>query len=357
MKDLFKKMDNEMKKNLNELIDTKEWNIYRGKFVNAVESECNNYFLAKTLTTNSGSSAIELCLRTLGIGPGDEVIVPSFTFVATAQAVLLVGATPVLCETDKSTFNLSAENVEKKITSKTKAVIFVHLFGNPTGIDSIKQVCSKKSVYLVEDCAQGFGAELNGTKAGTFGDCGAFSFNACKHISSGDGGLFITNNKDLFKIAKGIRHAGLLEHNGIYTSHLIGGKNLMTEFQAAVLLPQLKNINQIMSNRIKNGKKIFDCLLKDGITVQKYDPKAKHVFQRVVFLARNELDANKLIDNNKFLEKVYPLALSEEPIIKKMGKVDSLTREKGLDFWRRHVSFTFLPFIDYKEFTDKFELK
>ncbi|MDD3083867.1 MAG: aminotransferase class I/II-fold pyridoxal phosphate-dependent enzyme [Candidatus ainarchaeum sp.] len=357
MEKLFEKIDSEIKSNLNSLVDTKNWNTYRGVFANSIEKRLNNFFSAKSLLTNSGSSTIELCLRVLNIGRGDEVIIPSFTFVATAQAVLMVGATPVLCQTDDS-FNLSANELEKKINKKTRAVIFVHLFGNPTGIEEVKKICDKNGLYLVEDCAQGFGAAIGNKKAGTFGDCSAFSFNSCKHFSCGDGGLFLTKSEKLFIKAKGIRHAGLIEKNKDFISYLIGGKNLMTEFQAAVLLPQIKRIDTIIDDRIKNGSMITNKLSQiNGIQTQKCEKNATHVFQRIVFLAENQNKAKKIIANNELIERVYPRALSEEPIIKKFGLIDEKTRNIGLDFWKRHASITFLPFVDYKNFVNAFELK
>jgi len=358
MKELFAQINNSMKENLSKLVDSKEWNVYRGKYVNAVEEECGKILGAMVLTTNSGSSSLELCLRTLEINEGDEVIIPSFTFVATAQAIMSVGATPVLCRTDPDTFNLSYADVEKKINKKTKAIIFVHLFGNPSGVEEISKICKKNKIYLVEDCAQGFGAKIGGKSVGTFGDCAAFSFNSCKHLSCGDGGAFVTTSKALYLKCKGIRHAGLLQNKkGEYVAELVGGKNLMTEFQAAVLLPQLEKWNELFNEREKVGSIIRNKLIHEKYCVQKSVSGAVHSYQRIVFLAKNKRYAQKLFVKNKFLEKIYERPLCLEPIIIKKAKIDSETKKEAIEFWERHLGITLQPFTDYLTFAENFKVE
>jgi perosamine synthetase len=359
MQKLFAKIDSSIKRNLIKLVDNKNWNIYRGEFVNKVERECYKFFNVRALTVNSGSSALELCLRALKIKSGDEIIMPSFTFVATAQAVLLVGATPVLCETDEDTFNLSVENIKKVITKKTKGIIFVHLFGNPSNIDSVLTLCKKKNLYLIEDCAQSFGASVFGKSVGTFGDCGAFSFNSCKHISCGEGGLFISKNKNIYERARMIRHAGMKQNKKhIFVSEIVGGKSLMTELQAAVILPQLEKWNLLFEKRQKDAKLFLSHVSNvPEFKIQKVLPGAKHAYQRIVFLAKDYKQTIRLMEKNKFLERIYPVPLVNEPIIRREAVFDNITKKKALDFWQRHIGFTFMPFVDYSSFIKGLNIK
>ncbi len=355
---VFNQIDLDIKKNLNKLIDNKKWNIYRDEFNNKVQSKCESLIGAKCLTINSGSSALEMCIKALNIKERDEVIIPSFTFIATAQAILNVGATPVLCKTNPNTFNLDVIELKKCVTKKTKAIIFVHLFGNPSGIKEVSDFCKSNKIYLIEDCAQAFGAKYKKKSVGTFGDCSAFSFNSCKHISCGDGGLFVTSSKKVYDYAKAIRHAGLVQNKDrVFVSEFIGGKNLMTEFQAAVLLPQLKYFTLLLEDRINNGNKIINKLTKyKYIKVQKTAPSYTSAYQRIVFLVNNKVQAIELLKKNPFLERIYPLPLIEEPIIKKLGKFDASTKQDATDFWNKHIGFTFMPFIDYSDFTKKFKI-
>ena len=355
---IFKKIDIEIKSNLNSLVDSKKWNIYHDVFNNQVEKKCSQIIGAKCLTTNSGSSSLEMCVKVLDLKKGDEVIIPSFTFIATAQAILNVGAIPVLGPTDKDTFNLDINNLQKYVTKKTKAIIFVHLFGNPSGIKEISIFCKKNNIKLIEDCAQAFGAKYKTKSVGTYGDCAAFSFNSCKHVSSGDGGLFVTKSSELFESAKAMRHAGLIPNKkGIYVSKFIGGKNLLTEFQAAILLPQLKYWNELLLDRIKNGKAAINKLSKyNFIKLQKTNLNYVNSYQRIVFLVNNKEQAINLLNKNSFLERIYPIPLIEEPIIKQLGKFDKNTEKQAIEFWNKHIGFTFMPFTDYSEFIKKLKI-
>jgi perosamine synthetase len=358
MQKVFQQINNEMKANLLKLVDNKNWNIYRGEFVNKVEKKIEQLIGAPALTTNSGSSSLEMCLRALGITTGDQVIIPSFTFVATAQAILALGGVPVLAQTDDRTFNLNAANIQKCLTPKTKAVIFVHLFGNPSNILEVQKFCQRKNLFLVEDCAQGFGAKLGQRSAGTFGHCSAFSFNSCKHISSGEGGLVVSKNRHVFKKLEAIRHAGLVKRGQQFVSAYIGGKNLMTEFQAAAILPQLNKWPILFKNRLEIARKFLTILKESKIfTLQQIEPRAIHSFQRIVFLAQDYQTAQKILANNHYLERIYPLPLIKEPIIMQQAKFSQETKRKALDFWNRHLGFTFLPFTDYSQFINNLKIK
>ncbi|HXV43003.1 MAG TPA: DegT/DnrJ/EryC1/StrS family aminotransferase, partial [Anaerolineae bacterium] len=160
----------------------------------AAELSGVNYAVA----VNSGSTALWVTLVGLGIGPGDEVIVPGFTFIASISAIIFARAVPVLAEIDR-TFNLDPADVERKITPRTKAIMAVHLMGNPARMDELKAIAERHGLVLLEDCAQAFGASYKGRPVGSIGQAGAFSFNYAKVITGGEGGLIVTDDENLYK--------------------------------------------------------------------------------------------------------------------------------------------------------------
>ncbi|MBC3839452.1 aminotransferase class I/II-fold pyridoxal phosphate-dependent enzyme [Streptacidiphilus sp. 4-A2] len=258
---LQERIEARIRENLLGLVDSKQWNIYRGQFVNAVQESAGKLLGVPCLTTNAGSSAIELALRAHGIGPGDDVVLPSSTFVATAQAVLLTGARPVLCDVDDTTFNPEPEHVRAALTPATRAVLFVHSFGNPSGAGRVAAFCAEQGLLLLEDAAQALGGRLGGRPVGSLGDGAAFSFNTSKPISCGDGGMFAAADPQVYETAKAIRHAGLREvPDGRFLAHEIGGKLLLTEFQAAVLEPQFTAFEELAQVRTDTALRLRERL-------------------------------------------------------------------------------------------------
>jgi len=215
-----------------------------------------------TVAVNSGTSALWIALGALGIGPGDEVIVPGYTFIASITSIIFARAIPVLAEIDES-LTLDPEDVRKKITPRTKAIMLVHMLGNPGHIDEIKDIAKKNDIFLIEDCAQAFGARYRGSYVGSYGDLGTFSFNVYKTITAGDGGMIATKDKKLYERAFAIHDQGHLPlrqgvEQGART--VIGLDFRMTEIAAAVLLAQLHKIDMI-KEKLKKKKKRF----KEGI--------------------------------------------------------------------------------------------
>jgi dTDP-4-amino-4,6-dideoxygalactose transaminase len=213
-----------------------------GKFVSQFESSFAAAHDAKfAVACNSGTSAIEIILKSLGLGPGDEVIIPAMTFVATMEAVVATGATPVLVDVDDLTWNLSAENVRRGVTSRTKAVIFVHLHGSSAGIREVAEVAKEYGLHLIEDAAQAHLARCEGVSVGNFGIAAGFSFYPGKNLGAlGEGGAIVTNSKDLEDSARLIRNWGAKQK---YT-HLVRGSNFrMDEIQAGFLEIKLKHLH------------------------------------------------------------------------------------------------------------------
>lgn len=219
-----------------------------GKDVGSFEQEVAKYLHSKyAVSCANGTDALNLALLALEIGPSDEVIVPSFTFIATASQVAMRKATPVFVDIDPSTFNLTAQTIESAITAKTKAVIVVHLFGQPVDLAAIKKVCQKHKIALIEDCAQAFGATYKGKAVGMWGDIGCFSFFPAKNLGAyGDAGMVTTQKKSLAEKITKLRFHG---HQRKYYSVFLGINSRMDTVQAAVLRVKLKHFDQELKHR------------------------------------------------------------------------------------------------------------
>jgi dTDP-4-amino-4,6-dideoxygalactose transaminase len=222
----------------------------------------------------NGTAAIEIAVAALGIGPGDEVIVPDFTFVATASAVLANGAMPVMVDVNPETFNINPDLVEKAITSRTKAIICVHLGGMPCDMDRLLEVAKKYKKFLIEDSAHAHGSEWKGQKVGSLGDCGTFSFQASKLMTAGEGGIVITKDPELETRIRSVHDCGRMPGEWFY-SHFINGSNYrLSEWQGAVLSQQLSRLDEQSTKRTKNAAFLDRELAKiDGIRPQKRDPR------------------------------------------------------------------------------------
>ncbi len=225
-----------------------------GKHNQALSEEIASYIGTKyAVTLNSGTDALHLALRALDIGEGDEVISVAFTFVATTEAIGIVGAKPVFVDIDKDTFNIDAKAIEAKITPRTKAIIPVHLYGQPADMDVIMDVAKRYNLHVIEDCCQAIGAKYKGKKVGTFGDIGCYSFFPTKNLGGmGDGGLAVTNSEYLKN-----RMIALRNHGGAIRYHHdeIGVNSRLDEIQAAILRIKLNYIDEWNEKRRANAYK------------------------------------------------------------------------------------------------------
>jgi 3-amino-5-hydroxybenzoate synthase len=220
----------------------------------------------------NGTAAIEIAMAALGVGLGDEVIVPNFTFVATSSAVLSVGALPVMVDVDPGTFNINPDLVEKAITPRTKAIICVHIGGMPCDMDRLQEIAKKHNILLVEDCAHAHGSEWQGQKVGSMGACGTFSFQASKLMTAGEGGIIITKSADLEARLRSVHDCGRMPGEWFY-AHFINGSNYrLSEWQGAILSEQLKRLDNQSATRTKNAAYLDRELAKiEGICPQKRD--------------------------------------------------------------------------------------
>jgi dTDP-4-amino-4,6-dideoxygalactose transaminase len=237
-----------------------------GKNCKALEEELANYLGAKySIALNSGTDALHLALRALNIGAGDEVITVAFTFVATTEAIGIVGAKPVFVDIDSDTFNIDVKKIEEKITPKTKAILPVHLYGQPCDMDKIMEVARKHNLYVIEDACQAVGAKYKGKTVGTFGDIGCLSFYPTKNLGAmGDGGLCVTNDEKLKD-----RIIALRNHGGAvrYYHDEIGINSRLDEIQAAILRIKLPYIDQWNAKRREHAY-FYNELFKNCIDVQ-----------------------------------------------------------------------------------------
>src|SRR5262245_15903239 len=237
---------------------------FKGK-VYQVEREIAELSNVKyAVAVNSGTSALLTALSGLAIGPDDEVIVPGYTFIASISSIIYARAIPVLAEVDR-TFNLDPKDVEAKITPRTKAIMVVHMMGNPARLDELKAIADAHGLPLVEDCAQAFGASYKGKPIGSMGRVGTFSFNVYKTITSGDGGMVITNDEEIYKRCFAFHDQG---HSPLRTGVEIGQRPFIgldfrfTELQAAVLLAQVRKLSTILT-RLRTNKKRYKELIAD----------------------------------------------------------------------------------------------
>ncbi len=250
----YKKIRKELRKAALEVLDSGHYIL--GPQTSAFESEFALAIEAKhAISLSSGTDALEVALRALGVGPGDEVIVPTFTFVATAAAVSMVGATPVFCDVDASTLNIGVKEIEAVLTPKTKAVIPVHLYGSPANMNEIMDLAGRRKLLVIEDCAQAHLARWQGKPVGSFGHIAAFSFYPSKNLGAlGDAGAITTNDSALADICLEIRNAGRGLSGPTYEYSKIAGNSRMAEIQAALLRVKLKGLKERTEKRIEVAK-------------------------------------------------------------------------------------------------------
>ena len=232
------------------------WISSSGTYVNRFEEEFAKYCDCKyAVSVCNGTIALHLALLSLDIGIGDEVIIPSFTMIASAFAVCYTGAKPVFVDADKDTFNIDVTKIEKKITSRTKAIMPVHIFGKICNMDAIIALAKKYNLYIIEDAAEAHGATYRGKKAGSFSDVAAFSFFANKNITTGEGGMIVTNNKDIAQKAKYFKNV-CFPINGPrnYSHDDIGYNYRMSNVVAAIGLAQVEKADDYRAMRIRNNE-------------------------------------------------------------------------------------------------------
>lgn len=267
------------KKYINDCIDT-GWISSSGKYVVEFERSFAEYCGAKyAVGVCNGTVALHLALVTLGIGKGDEVIIPNFTMIASAISVCYTGAIPVFVDADKKTWNIDVSQIEKHITSRTKAIMPVSIFGQPCNMDEIQRIAKKYNLFIIEDAAESHGAEYKGKKTGTLANITAFSFFANKNLTTGEGGMVVTNDEELYKKAKYYKNMCFpLEGPRNYIHNHIGFNYRLTNLHAAIGLAQVEKADEYKNMRIKNAN-LYQKYLKEvpGIIFPKSIESVLHV--------------------------------------------------------------------------------
>lgn len=258
-----------------------------------------------SIAVNSGTSALHLILLGLTLKPGDEVIVPSFTFAATANAVRLTGATPVFVDVEDDTFCISPDAIKRKITPRTRAVIAVHIFGHPANLPRISEICEQHNIYLIEDAAQAHMASIFGQKVGTWGIASAFSFYPTKNMTTGEGGMITTKDPELARQVRLLRNQG---QEIRYQNEVVGLNNRMTEICAAIGREQLRKLPQWTYRRQENAA-FYSANLK-GVQTPSVRDGANHVFHQYT-IRINDRDrsmfVSKLADHGVATGIYYPI--------------------------------------------------
>jgi dTDP-4-amino-4,6-dideoxygalactose transaminase len=250
----------------------------------------------------NGTAALQIALRALGVRAGDEVITTSYTFIATPNAALSLGAKPVFVDIDPDTFLLDPARIEEAITDRTRAIVPVHLFGAACDMDAILEIARRRGLAVLEDACQAWGAEWNGRRVGALGDLGAFSFQSSKNINAGEGGILVTNDDALEDLAWSLHNVGRRRGGEWYEHVRVGWNYRMTEFQAAILLAQFARLPAQAAVRAANARYLSECLARvPGIRPPKVDPRVTaHAWH--VFLLRYDGEAFGGMTRDAFLD-------------------------------------------------------
>jgi perosamine synthetase len=319
------------------------WISSAGKYIAEFEKGFAAYCGAKYgIATTSGTTALHLALAALGIGKGDEVIIPTFTMAACAFSVIYTGAKPVLVDSEPETWNMDVAQVERKINPRTKAIMPVHVYGHSCDMDPIMDIARKHHLFVVEDAAEAHGATYKGKMTGRIGDVGCFSFYANKIITTGEGGMIVTNDEKLADRARRLKdQAFSRERRFLHTE--LGFNYRMTNIQAAIGLAQLENIDRLVGMRRKNAQ-LYNRLLKDvsGITLPKEKKWAKNVYWMYSIVVENDFGMSR-DDLMAFLRqkgvdtRTFFIPMHVQPAFKNMGlfegeryPISEQLAEKGL---------------------------
>jgi dTDP-4-amino-4,6-dideoxygalactose transaminase len=311
-----------------------------GPNVQAFEQECADYLGVKhTVAVASGTDALHLALRACGVGPGDEVITPSFTFIATVEAILYCGATPVFIDIEANNFNLDLAQLATLLTEKSKAILPVHLYGNPVAMDSLMAFAKQHDLKVIEDCAQSFGATWQEKQTGSFGDAGCFSFYPSKNLSCfGDGGLVSTNDDAVYKDLIALRNHGSYTR---YHHEKLGYNSRLDEIQAVVLRVKLKHIDAFNQARAKAAN-MYAEQLADLVTVPTEQADGKHIYHQYTILHPQRDKIQQALREHDIASAIYyPLPIHKQPLFK--GQYDNIAVPVTVDINSRCLSLPMFP--------------
>lgn len=290
------------------------WVSSKGKYIELFEKSFSEFNGSKhSIAVSNGTTALHLALAALGIKPGDEVLVPNLTFIATSNSVRYCGAKPVLVEIEKDSWNIDANKIEEKITPKTKAIIPVHLYGAPCDMEKIMTIAKKHNLFVVEDCAEAIGAKHKGKKVGTIGDIGCFSFYGNKIITTGEGGICTTDNDKLAEKMRILKDHGM-DPNRRYYHPIVGFNHRMTNIQAALGFAQMESIHKFINKRDTILQK-YNSLLKGtkGVKLQVQKEGNRNVCWMYSILIKNREKVAKALFEQGYDSRPFFIPLSNMP--------------------------------------------
>jgi perosamine synthetase len=297
----------------------------QGEYVKEFEESFSDYIgVQNSVAVSSGTVALDLALKALGIQHGDEVITPSFTFIATANSILFQGAKPIFADIDETTFTINPNDVLDKVTAKSKAVIGVHLFGHPFDVKAVREICEDHHLVLIEDSAQAHGAEYEGKKVGGFG-IGCFSFYPTKNMTTGEGGMITTTSDTIAETCRLLRNHGESEK---YRHIILGYNYRMTNIQAALGIIQLKKLDGFNEKRIQNAEYLTKHIKKPGLKKPFKKDEVKHVYHQYAVLIEDEFPISRdefmryLKNNDIGCAIHYPLPIHKQPLYQRLGYTD-----------------------------------
>jgi len=288
-------LDGNEKKYVNECLDS-TWISSKGRFIPEFEQQ----FAARTgvkhaASVCNGTVALHLALVALGIGPGDEVIVPTLTYISSANAIAYTGATPVFVDSLEDTWQMDPEDVRRKLTARTRAIMVVHLYGHPCEMDTLTVIAREHALFLIEDCAEAFGALFRGKHVGSFGDIATYSFFGNKTISTGEGGMIVTNDETLYDRSVHFKGQGLAKHRQ-YWHDVIGYNYRMTNICAALGLAQLERADALLARKREIADRYRAGLAGLPVTFHEETAHIRHSFWMCSILVEDPVQRDPLRD-------------------------------------------------------------
>jgi perosamine synthetase len=281
---------------------------FGGKRVQEFEGLLANFLQVKhAVAVNSGTAALHASILAAGIKEGDEILIPSFTFVATANSVACTGAKPVFVDIEKDTYTINPLDLEEKITKRTRAIIPVHLYGHPAKMDEILEIASKHSLFVIEDACQSLGSSYDGKQTGTLGEMGCFSMYASKVLTSGEGGAITTNSDDFADKLRMIRNHGMVSGSD---TRIIGFNMRLPEISAAIAKTQMKKIQSMLDKRAINAKRLRELLTNkvddQDIVLPQENPRVIYNWYLYTVAFNNFRDrVKKLLNDNGIGATIY----------------------------------------------------
>ncbi len=316
LKKQFNDIREEMLTAITEVIESARYVL--GPKVQELESSIAQYTgVPFGVSVASGTDALHLSVKSLGIGEGDEVITTPFTFFATIESIIYEGATPVLVDIEPNTFNIDPKKIEEKITKRTKAIMPVHIFGHPAEMDTIMDIAARHKLIVIEDCAQAIGATYKGKRAGSFGDAGCFSFYPSKNLGAyGDGGMVVLKSDEIAADMQKFRNHGTV---GQYLHADVGVNSRLDEVQAAVLLVKMKYIEQYNEQR-REVADYYTKLMSGKVACPVVRPDCTHVYHQYTIRSSKRDEIQKILTEAEIASNVYyPVPMHLQPALEHLG--------------------------------------